>query len=399
MNIAVVSQEYPPETAKGGLGTQAYAKASGLARRGHNVHVITRAGSEARPGVTQSDGKRVIRLAGPRLQAHTEVADWIAYSAEVAAEVADLHEKVPLDLIEFPEWGCEAYVHLLNRTRWNRIPTVIQLHGPVVMLSKTVGWPEPESEFCRVASHLEGTCLRLADAVYSSSVCSAQWCAREYGLDAEKIPVLHTGVDTGHFAPRRVDRDQRPTIVFVGKITWNKGVLLLLDAALRVADAWPTLRVRMIGNAEKQVVAELWHRVAAQGRKELLELPGFIGRDALPDELSRADVFAAPSRYEGGPGFVYLEAMSCGLPVIACAGSGASEVIRDGETGFLVPPDDVEALACVLRKLLTDATARRSMGLSARAYALDCADGERCIDALEAFYERVACRERQEAAT
>jgi glycosyltransferase involved in cell wall biosynthesis len=398
MNIAIVSQEYPPETAKGGIGTQAYAKATGLARRGHNVFVISRS-SDSRAKLVEDDGICVIRLAGPRLEAHTEVADWVAYSAEVAAEIAAVNAKQPLDLVEFPEWGCEAYVHLLNRTEWNRIPTVIQLHGPVVMLAKTLGWPEPGSDFHRIATQLEGTCLRLADAVYSSSNCSADWCAREYGIDRARIPVLHTGVDTRHFSPQPVQRDGRPTIVFAGKVTWNKGVLELLEAAMRLTESFPSMRVRMLGRVDKHVADELRRRAAARGCEDLLELPGFVSRDALPDALCQADIFAAPSRYEGGPGFVYLEAMSCGLPVSACRGSGAAEVVNHGDNGLLIPPDDVDALTDALRKLLGDEAARRAIGKRARSYVLEHADSERCIDALQEFYRTVAQPAPQEAAT
>src|SRR5688572_9739191 len=109
MRVAIVSQEYPPQSAKGGIGTQAYAKAHGLAQRGHDVTVITRSATAER-NETRDGGMRVIRVAAPSLTAHTEVADWVAYSAQVAAEIAVQHASSPFDLVEFPEWGCEAYV-------------------------------------------------------------------------------------------------------------------------------------------------------------------------------------------------------------------------------------------------------------------------------------------------
>ena len=384
MRIAIVAQEYPPETAKGGIGTQALAKAHGLERLGHEVIVISRSITGQR--VERSDGDvRLIRVA-PRLDAYTEVADWVAHSAEVAAEIGEIHAQSPLDLVEFPEWACESYVHLLNRTDANRIPTIIQLHGPVVMLSRTLGWPEPDSEFCHTAMQLEAACLRMADAVYSSSACSADWCAREYGLDRARIPVLHSGVNTRHFSPRPVDRDERPTIVFAGKVTWNKGVLPLLEAALRLAPTFPGLRLRMLGRGDKHVVAELQIRAAARGCSELLELPGFVDRDVLPIELSRADVFAAPSRYEGGPGFVYLEAMACGLPVIACEASGAAEVVVPGENGELIGPDDVDALAAALRRLLAE---KDAMGKRAREFVVSHFDTTDCVRRIELFFANV----------
>lgn len=391
MRIALVSQEYPPETAKGGIGTQTYAKAHGMARRGHEVYVISRntAGTrrEARDGEVH-----VTRVPYERMAIYTDAADWTIYSAEVAAEVAQRNLQTPLDLVEFPEWGCEGYVHLLNQTQWNKVPTVIHLHGPLVMLAHTLGWPEKDSEFYRAGRHMEGTCVRLADAVFSSSACSARWCEREYGLEAERIPVLHTGVDIRHFCPRARNGPGRLTILFAGKIARNKGVGVLLDAACRLRSEFPDLRLRMLGQGEKEVVAELQTRASQGGSDGLLELPGFVSREALPAELGSADIFAAPSRYEGGPGFVYLEAMACGVPVIACEGSGATEVIRTGENGLLVPPDDVDALVNALRRLLSNRPERDEMGARARRYIEAEADNEMCLRRLEAFYTAVIAR-------
>ena len=103
--------------------------------------------------------------------------------------------------MDLPEWGGEGYVHLLNRTPWKNIPTVVQLHGPLVMFAHTMGWPDLDSEFYRVGTMMEATCVRLADAVYSSSQCSIDWCAKHYGLDSRNVSVLHTGVDVDHFRP------------------------------------------------------------------------------------------------------------------------------------------------------------------------------------------------------
>jgi glycosyltransferase involved in cell wall biosynthesis len=122
---------------------------------------------------------------------------------------------------------------------------------------------------------------------------------------------------------------------------------------------------------------------------DLLDAPGFVDRTELPEHFSRAYIFAAPSEYEGGPGFVYLEAMACGLPVIACAGSGAAEVVRQGENGLLVPPRDVEALTTALRSLLKDDLLREKMGAFARQFVIRAADSRACIRKLEAFYAAV----------
>jgi glycosyltransferase involved in cell wall biosynthesis len=318
---------------------------------------------------------------------HTEVADWLTYSANVAAAVALLHAEAPLDVVDFPEWAAEGYIHLLNRTEWNRTPTVIHLHGPLVMFAHTMGWPEIDSEFYRTGTVLEGTCLRLADAVFSSSRCSADWGAKHYGLDRERIPVLHTGVDTKLFAPGKASKANRPTIVFAGKLAQNKGVFLLLEAACRLAKEIPDLQLRLIGWGEPKVIEDLRRLAQGAGVPDVLDLAGFVPREEMPDHLCRAHVFAAPSVYEGGPGFVYLEAMACGLPTIGCAGSGAAEVVEGN--GVLVPPNDLPALVQALREVLLDPKSAQAISARARRYVVEQADSQVCLKRLEAFYQSV----------
>ena len=173
---------------------------------------------------------------------------------------------------------------------------------------------------------------------------------------------MHTGIDTSLFRPMPVKKNTRPTMVFVGRIEANKGVDLLVDAGCRLAQSFPELRLQLLGRGSEKTVRGLVERAAAAGHPNMIELPGYVERKQLPEYLSRADVFAAPSDYEGGPGFVLLEAMSCGLPVVACEGSGVSETIEHGVTGCLVPPRDVDALYDSLKSLLADQTLRLEMG-------------------------------------
>ena len=369
MRIALVSQEYPPETAKGGLGTQTYLKAHGLAARGHEVHVVSQTAGPMLEHTRDAD-VHVIRTPGfyPRMPIWTEPAGWLTYSAEIAAVLAQLHAESPLDLIDFPEWAAEGYVHLLNRAEGNRIPSVIHLHGPLVMFAHAMGWPEIDSEFYRIGTEMEKTCLRLADAVFSSSQCSIDWCRRYYALRHEEVPVIHTGVDTAVFSPQSVPKEARPTVIFVGRIARNKGVETLVAACCRVAREFPDLQLRMLGSGDAGLTEELRKTAATAGFPALLDLRGFARTEDLPEQLSRAHVFAAPSVYEGGPGFVYLEAMACGLPAIASRLPGSTEaIIESGENGVLVPPGDSGLLAEAIARLLPDAGERRRLGAAARA--------------------------------
>jgi glycosyltransferase involved in cell wall biosynthesis len=390
MKIALVSQEYPPETARGGIGTQTFAKAVGLSNLGHQVFVISRSIDLNRHEIS-NNGINVIRIPGMEQQMSemTDAVQWLTHSMAVAIEIETLHKRVGLDIIDFPEWAAEGYIHLLNRTDWNKIPVVIQLHGPLVMFAHTMNWPETNSEFYRVGTHMESTCIQLADVVYSSSRCSTEWIKKYYDSQKKDIPTIHLGIDTQLFSPQAVEKHTRPTILFIGKIVKNKGVEELVDAACQLMKEIPDLRLRMIGHGDEQLIQKLRNKAMQYGATDLLDFAGFINKNKLPEEISRDHVFAAPSYYEGGPGFVYLEAMSCGLPVIGCSGSGVDEIIHTGENGMLVSPKDVDGLTQALRKILSDENFSKNMGIKAREFVLKEANSLDCLKRLEHFYNSV----------
>ena len=394
MRIVLVSQEYPPETAHGGIATQTEAKARGLAALGHDVCVLSHSVSGGRIE-TERDGVRIVRIPTLAvLQTRTEIARWIAWSTQVAAELQAFESTRSIDIVDFTEYGAEGHVHLLNRAPWERYPSVIHLQGPLVMLAHAIGWPEIDSELYRIGTAMESSCLRLADAIVSSSRQSAHWVSRHYGVDASSIPIIHAGVDTSIFRPGLSNRSPRPTIVFAGRVAASKGADTLVDAACIVARRVGSLQVRLIGRYDDGFRSILESRARNAGHADLLEFTGALPRSQLPSELCRAHVFAAPSRYEGGPGFVYLEAMACGVPTIGCSGSGIDETIQNGVTGLLVPPDDVDALAKDLTTLLEQPSRAKALGIAGRKYVLDHCETMSCMRRYADFLESVMARGR-----
>jgi glycosyltransferase involved in cell wall biosynthesis len=159
-----------------------------------------------------------------------------------------------------------------------------------------------------------------------------------------------------------------------------------------LANEYPDLKLQLIGRGRPNLVEQLLQKSAAAGHPDLVEVVGYVQREKLPEYLSRAHVFAAPSFYEGGPGFVYLEAMACELPVVAAQGSGVAEVVEDCITGHLVLPGDVEALYLVLARLVSDEELRRSIGRRGREFVERHADSSECMQKLESFYRDVVQR-------
>ena len=388
LKICLVSQEYPPETGHGGIGTQTYLKAHGLAAMGHDVHVLSHS-TDGNEHQTRGGLVTVTRIPGPdtKLEIREESVRWLVHSQNVAAALDDLHREFDFDLIDGPEYGGELFVHLLNREVSSPRVTV-HLQGPLIMLSRALGWPAEDSLLFRVGTLMEQTSVQLADAVYSSSATSARWCSEHYGLTGE-VPVMHSGIDTDLFRPADVVKPDRPTVIFVGKIGSSKGADLLVDAAISIAHDVPDLHVKLFGTSVGDQAEGLRQKASDAGFPDLVELGGYLSRVDMPMELSRADVFAAPSPYEGGPGFVYLEAMACGLPVIACSGSGIEEIVTHGQNGLLIPPDDVVALTEALTELIAEADEREALGRRARDYARSRMDSKHLVEDIGRFFGSV----------
>ena len=141
----------------------------------------------------------------------------------------------------------------------------------------------------------------------------------------------------------------------------------VLEAFIRLAHVLPGLSLAIAGVGEDEAIAELLRRAAIAGVGERVEALGFVEHAELPELYRSADLLAAPSLYEGGMGMVYLEAMACGLPVVASAAGGAAEAIVSGETGVLLERGDAEETAAAIAMLLRDGEQCARMGAAGRA--------------------------------
>jgi starch synthase len=196
-------------------------------------------------------------------------------------------------------------------------------------------------ELARRAPWLARTILRRARLVICASNALA---AAARGLGARDVKVVPGGVEV----PERVgEESEPPEILFAGRLSREKGVLELVEAA----DSIP-LVVAGDGPLRDRVPGAL----------------GFVPHAELRRLYERAAVVACPS-YREGYGVVCAEAMAHGRPVVASAVGGLLDLVVDGETGLLVPPGDVAALRVALRRLLDDPALRRRMGEAGRARA------------------------------
>jgi colanic acid/amylovoran biosynthesis glycosyltransferase len=191
---------------------------------------------------------------------------------------------------------------------------------------------------------------------------------------AEKLVVIHTGVDTDHFRPgAKPEADAAFTIACVGTLHEVKGQVHLVRACGRLARAGVSFSCHLVGDGpDREMLLREIERLELGG---LVVLDGLLDRDALGDLLRRADVLVTPSvptregKREGIP-VVLMEAMSSGLPVVASRLSGIPELVEDGRSGLLVEPGDDAGLAEALQRLHADPELRGRLAREGREKVL-----------------------------
>ncbi|MFF5979705.1 glycogen synthase [Streptomyces olindensis] len=232
-----------------------------------------------------------------------------------------------------------------------------------------------------LSSWAERTAIEAADAVIAVSGAMREDILGCYpALDPERVHVVHNGIDTSLYRPDhgtdaldRIGLDRsRPYVLFVGRITRQKGVPHLLRA---VRDIDPAAQVVLCAGAPDtpeidREFRELFAELSAV-RDGVYWIPKMLPRPEVIQLLTHAALFVCPSVYEP-LGIVNLEAMACGTPVVASAVGGIPEVVDDGRTGLLVPAGDgFEAgLARAMDTVLGDPAAARRMGEAGRERAV-----------------------------
>jgi glycosyltransferase involved in cell wall biosynthesis len=232
--------------------------------------------------------------------------------------------------------------------------------------------------------------IAISDAV-------ADFLRSDAGLPAEKIERIYYGIDPAPYQPdmpppsRRTDGDplKRPTIGMVARLAPQKGHRVLFDALPAVRASLPDVMVRLIGHEELSTAAELREYATMRGVADLVRFEGF--RADIPQVMADLDVFVLPSLWEGF-GLVLVEAMAAGRPVVASAVGPIPEIVIDGETGLLVPPDDAAALADAIVRLLREPDRAAAMGRAGRARVERELQLDTMIARTEAVYDRLLGR-------
>jgi alpha-maltose-1-phosphate synthase len=252
-----------------------------------------------------------------------------------------------------------------------------------------------------LSSWCERTAIESAAAVIAVSKGMAADISASYpAVPPDRVHVIYNGIDANQYRPDHgrdvLDRSgidpAQPSVVFVGRITRQKGLSVLLRAA-----EWIDPAAQLVLCAGQADTAELQAEVTGlvehlrANRSGVIWLPGMLAKSEVIQILSHATVFACPSEYEP-LGIVNLEAMACGSAVVASAVGGIPEVVADGQTGLLVPPGNEEALAAAINAVVGDPATAAEFGARGRDRALAEFSWERIAAQTTELYAQLAHR-------
>lgn len=212
------------------------------------------------------------------------------------------------------------------------------------------GLPAPE-DYGPEWHRRETLAYRNAAAVLTFSERTARSMTRDYGVPQDRVHVVGAGANV---FPKSVERaDDGRTITFVGKDFERKGGRILLDAFSLVKQAIPDASLLIAGPPPRH------------GSGPGVQWVGELSYHAVSTLLSRSTLFCMPTLREPF-GIAFIDAMACGVPCVGTSIEAVPEIVVDGVTGALVPPNDVRTLACTLEALLSDPQRSKRMGQAAR---------------------------------
>lgn len=350
-HILIVNSEYPP--IGGGAGNASAQLARHLAQLGRRVTVLT-ARFAGLPHDEQHDDVRVVRL--PALRSRQDRSGTIEQiSFLLSAALLGLPWVLrlrPQAVIAF--FGAPSGAAVWFWSFFASIPYIVSLRGGDVPGFRPYDFARQH----RLLAPLLRWVWRRARAVVANSQG-----LRDLGAAFEpKVPiaVIPNGVDFEQF--QAGERQWQPArLLFVGRVVYQKGLDVLLDALAELTEREWSLTI--VGDGPRR--ADLQAQAARLGIAERITFSGWKTGAKLATAYSEANLFAYASRHEGMPNAL-LEAMASGLPAVATRIAGNEELVADGETGLLVPSEDPAALRAALAKLIDDVALRQSFGAAAR---------------------------------
>jgi starch synthase len=356
MNILFLSREYPPHIYGGG-GVAVDHLSRALGRRA-SVEVRCFAGGDRmHEGVRARGYPAWERLAG------TPDAPYAPALEAFSVDLAMAREPTRADVVHAHTWYVGLAGVLIRALA--DIPLVVTMHS----MEPLRPWKaEQLGAGYTLSTWAERESVQQAERIIAVSEQMRDDVLAHFDVDPARVVVVHNGIDAELYkrTERRDALDRHrvhaPYVLFVGRITEQKGIFPLLEAARALPDG---VELVLCASSPDTPEVEARLRAAVADQPRIRWIDTMVPVDELIQLYSHAAVFACPSIYEPF-GLINLEAMACGTAIVASRVGGIPEVVVDGETGDLVPPGDPGALAAALRGALADPDRAARMGAAGR---------------------------------
>lgn len=386
MNICFFSREYPPDTHIGGIGTYTYNMASALSKLGHTVHVIT---STQHSGRTYEDnGVWVHRIRSRRI---IPKELWnLNYSYLIAKKVSRITCR--FDIVQSSEFASEAFWFALKK----KSPLVTRLATPYYLAEELdgkafLGPRRPRT----LLNWMEKKQTLYSDGIFASTRALAKAVNKKWGIQPSRLDIIPNSIDISRVI-RLAETGPLPDILkhkefllYFGRLEERKGVRVLARALLPVFERFPHIHVVFVG-------ADLGYGGSSMKIYIKRTLTKYLGQlllfDNLPQEklfpiVNSAKMVILPSLWEAF-GFVCVEAMALGRPIIATSGSGFEEIIENNISGYLIQPGNSELLADKIISTLNDQDSLYRISEAAKNRAQDFEVSKVALKLL-AYYEKI----------
>ena len=393
MRICLLSMEYPPYPSyisAGGVGTHTCYLSKFLARRGHEVHVITCGDHQFSEVI---DGVHVHRIRSLPSQA----LRLPFYSISASKRLHALNEFIKFDIVhnQSPYGFFEAYLSFFSKP----IPLVTTIHAvPSRELMALQYDPKVGVNDLREKLSLIIPKILFNKVEYSESnkiIAVSNFVKRDlvkfHSIPEEKIAVVHNGVDVERFKPDLAENkiksllelQDSKMILYVGRLIKRKGPGLLIQCASKIIKRYPAACFVIVGTGYFE--EEL--KKTAKKLNQQIVFANRVSDNLLPLYYAAADIVALPSLYEGAP-LTLLEAMASAKPIVTTNIPPITELVNN-HTAVTINPGDMELFVEKITELLLNEEYRRALGSKARSKVLECFTWEKVAEETEKVYKEV----------
>lgn len=372
LNICLVSREFPPDTAFGGIATYSLDTARLLNMHGHNVTVFSQSLTATHLITVQEIPVYKIKIPGilSSYQHALLPVFIIAYNLMMFWHVWMQHRRKPFDIVDVPDHLAEGLFTLLLPD----VAVVTRLHTPYSLLVE-MGLNNYKKDLSFwLIKQFEKMAIRRSDVLYAPTKDLVQRCDHLLGVGHIQAEIFGYPLDLNLFSPPKQPRDcHEMRILFLGRLEQRKGIETIALAFPKVFAQYPQASLTLVGNDTPNISGfsssrtYLESQFSATGCLNAVRFWNNVPLHQLPEIFHTHDIVWVPSLYDNFP-LVCLEAMACGKPVIVSDAGGLPEIVSHEKTGLIFRTGDADDLTQKTLLLLSHPDLISKLGKNARLY-------------------------------